>query len=183
MRKSIHYISKFLVAFLIILLIISVAVTLLYSLFPSKHRSLTEKYAAAYNVDSALVKALIKAESNFRIDAQSHANAKGLMQLTEGTFEHCMNSLNLEFSSKDIFDPDKNIHAGVWYLGFLLKKYDYNITNALAAYNAGSSNVDKWLSDEKYSSDGKNLKKIPFGETRRYTEKIHRYYKIYKLLY
>lgn len=183
MHKFIHYILKFFTAVIIVVLIAAAAFLLLRGLFPSKHSDLTYKYCKAYNVDRHLVLALIKAESNFRPDAVSHAGAKGLMQLTDDTFEYCMNSLGQNFSKNDIFIPDKNIRAGVWYLGFLLKKYDYNTKNAIAAYNAGSSNVDKWLCDERYSSDGKILKEIPFGETLRHVEKINSYYKVYKFLY
>ena len=178
-----HNIFKISTAILIIALIILISLTALRGIFPSKHNDLIQRYCSKYDVDPYLVLSLIKAESNFKTDAVSSADAKGLMQLTQETFEHCMKSLGKSFSSEDILNPDTNINAGVWYLGTLLKKYDGNTQNAVSAYNAGATNVDKWLSDTTYSPNGKTLDKIPFGETARHVKKIDRYYKVYKFLY
>jgi len=183
MHKFVNNIFKISAAILIIALIIIISFTALCGIFPSKHTDLIHRYCNEYDVDPYLVLSLIKAESNFKTDAVSTADAKGLMQLTQETFEHCMQSLGKSFSDEDIFNPETNINAGVWYLGVLLKKYDGNTQNAVAAYNAGATNVDKWLSDKAYSSDGKTLDEIPFGETARHVKKIDRYYKVYKFLY
>lgn len=167
-------------ALFIILFILILTLCVLRGLFPLRHYDLIEKYCEEYTVKPYFVSALIKAESNFREDAVSHADAKGLMQLTDATFLYCMETLGKE---GDIFSAEDNIQAGVWYLSHLLKKYDGNITNAIAAYNAGSTNVDGWLSDSRYSDDGKTLLEIPFGETDRHVGKIRRYGNIYKFLY
>lgn len=164
-----------------IALIICISFSALRKLFPVPYQNTIDKYCKKYSVDKWLVPALIKAESNFNEDAVSHAGAKGIMQVTDETFAFCME--NTDIKNPDIFSPDANIHAGVWYLAYLIKKYDGNTQNALAAYNAGMGNVDKWLKDIRYSSDGKTLKKIPFSETVRYTEKINRYKIIYSILY
>lgn len=164
----------------IIFLILIVALLICRGLFPLNHYSVIERYCEEYGVEEHLVSALIKAESNFNKSAVSHAHAKGLMQLTDSTFEECMNTLGTE---GDIFSTEDNIRAGVWYLSHLMEKYNGNVENAIAAYNAGGANVDKWLSDSRYSSDGKSLDTIPFGETSRHVEKIRRYSKIYKFLY
>ena len=150
-------------------------------IFPDEYGITIDKYCDKYDVDTHLALALIKAESNFTPDAQSHANAKGLMQLTDETFNYCKN--NIPSLEKDIFNPDINIHAGVWYLSYLTDKFDGNVENALAAYNAGASNVKKWLADKEFSSDGKILSTTPYKETSRYIKKIHYYEKIYSLLY
>ena len=134
-----------------------------------------------FAVDTDLAMALIKAESNFDKNAVSSANAKGLMQLTDDTFNYC--NKNLKVSDADIFSPEDNIRAGVWYISHLIRRYNGNIPNALAAYNAGASNVDKWLKNEEYSSDGKTLDKIPFNETKNHSTKINSYKRIYEILY
>lgn len=171
------------IALLIIILVTTVCFGIIYRLFPSKHSDIINKYCGEFDVSPHLVMALIKAESNFDENAVSHAGAKGLMQLTDETFEYCTNVLGTSFSSEDIFNPEANISAGVWYISYLLEKYDGNITNAVAAYNAGSANVDKWLSDTSLSPDGKTLTNIPYGETKRHCEKIEAYSKLYKFLY
>ena len=178
MRKKL---SRVVFALFIIFFIIIIAFGLMRSLFPRRHIDYIEKYSRRFKVDSSLVLALIKAESNFNPDAVSHANAKGIMQLTEETFAFCNDSLKTD--GGDILSPEGNIRAGVWYLSYLIGRYDGNFKNALAAYNAGATNVDKWLSDLRYSDDGKTLKEIPFGETYRHIEKITRYKIIYDFLY
>lgn len=165
---------------IIIFLILILSLLICRMLFPLNHYSLIEKYCEEYGVSKHLVSALIKAESNFNESAVSHAHAKGLMQLTDSTFDECMNTLGTE---GDIFSADDNIRAGVWYLSCLVEKYNGNVENAIAAYNAGGANVDNWLLDKNYSSDGKILDAIPFGETSRHVQKIKRYSQIYKFLY
>ena len=105
------------------------------------------------------------------------------MQLTDDTFLYCLKKLNLSPEENDIFNPNSNIHAGVWYLSFLIDKYNGDTKNAVAAYNAGATNVDKWLNSPEYSSDSKTLDIIPFRETQQHVRKIFVYKKIYSTLY
>ena len=173
--------QKILSAIICIILVVLISVWTSRCLFPHPYADIIAKYCNQYDVDENLVFALIKAESNFKQDAVSHAEAKGIMQITDETFIFCME--NTKLKNENIFDIDTNIHAGVWYLSFLSEKYKGNMANALAAYNAGMGNVDRWLCDERYSYDGENLKNIPFAETKQYIEKIKRYKTIYKILY
>lgn len=149
-------------------------------IFPDEYGTTIDKYCDKYNVNTHLALALIKAESNFNPDAVSHAQAKGLMQLTDETYEFCKKEVSLK---GDVFSPEDNICAGVWYISYLTDKFDGELNNALAAYNAGASNVAKWLKNEKFSRDGKVLSATPYRETNRYIKKIFYYEKIYSLLY
>lgn len=72
---------------------------------------------------------------------------------------------------------------GVWYISYLSNKFNGNINNAIAAYNAGPTNVSKWLSEKDFSADGENLTTIPFEETRKYQKKVNNAYDMYIKLY
>ncbi len=103
------------------------------SLDTQSFRSEIEDASIHYGVDSALVRAVIHAESAFRPDAISKVGAQGLMQLMPATA--------LRFAVDDPFDPRQNIRGGVRYLAWLLKRFHGNQTLALAGYNAGESTV------------------------------------------
>lgn len=98
--------------------------------------AIVNEAAQQYNVPSKLIQAVIKQESNFNSGAVSQSGASGLMQLMPET----ANSLGVD----DPFDPKQNIFAGTKYLKQMLDKYDGDVKLALAAYNAGPGNVDKF---------------------------------------
>lgn len=144
--------------------------------YPVEYSDYIVKYAQEYDLDPYLVIAVIKQESNFIPDAHSKY-AGGLMQLTEDTANDYAKKLGL--SEYDYMEPETNIRLGCFVLSTLISKYQ-NIDTALAAYNAGGGNVDKWLASSEYSSDGKTLRKIPFNETRYYVEKVNLYVDKYR---
>ena len=113
---------------------------------------LTLKAANRYQVDSALIKAIIMAESNYNPRAVSKRKAKGLMQLMPKTAE--------ALGVGDSFDPEHNINAGVRYFRKLLNQFDGDVKLALAAYNAGSRKVRKYNGVP------------PFRATRRYIKRV-----------
>ena len=151
---------------------------------PVRHQEIVERYSAEMNIDPNLVYAIIKNESNFRANAVSHAGASGLMQLMEDTAVWASEQMGFyEFTVDDIFNPEVNIRIGVWYIAHLLNLYDGNLTNALAAYNAGQGNVNQWLSDPANVGEDGSLQNIPFGETRRYVERVLHALEVYRVLY
>ena len=150
--------------------------------YPVKYEYFVEKYSNQYGLDKYLVYSVIRCESRFDRHAVSSADAKGLMQLTDETGEHCAKRANIDkFDSSALFDPEINIHLGCYYLSELLKKYG-SVDTALAAYNGGPGNVDKWLRNSRYS-DGKNLISIPFDETKNYVKRVNDSIKMYKTIY
>jgi peptidoglycan lytic transglycosylase len=117
---------------------------------------------------------VIEAESKFNPDAHSAAGAVGLMQLTPATAKGIAQYTGgSRFRLSDLTNPDINIRYGAWYLGHLVAKYG-NERLALAAYNAGQDNVDRWQA----AHEG-----IQFNETRDYVDKVERLKKIYRRAY
>ena len=141
-----------------------------------------EKYSKEYNVDKYLVYATIKAESNFNQYAKSSQEALGLMQLMESTALEIAPKAGVKVSKDSIFEPEININLGTKLLSTLLQTYE-NKGLALAAYNAGSGNVDSWINKGIIKEDGSDLENIPFKETNNYVRKILRDYDIYVDLY
>jgi len=116
--------------------------------------------ASQYQIDPALIKAIILAESGYNPKAVSKSGAKGLMQLMPGTAE----ALGVE----DIFNPSQNITGGVQYFKHLVNRFNGDVKLALAAYNAGSRYV-------------RNYNGVPpFKATRCYIKKVFKYYQQYK---
>ncbi len=151
--------------------------------YPMKYRDLVRKYSERYDLDPYLVLAVIKAESSFRHTAVSRKNARGLMQITEGTGKWSAGKMGLEDYTTDmLFDPETNISIGCWYLSWLYEEFG-DTDLVLAAYNAGSGNVTKWLNDRELSPTGRTLDRIPFRETEKYLKKVRNSYMIYKKLY
>ena len=150
-------------------------------IYKKDYSEYVSKYAEAYKVEENLIYALIKAESNFNAKAVSHQNAKGLMQLMQSTAQDLANRSQINLTKDNILDPDININLGTQYISSLLSKYD-NVQVALAAYNAGSGNVDKWIKNGTIKADGSDIENIPYKETNTYVRKIMRDYKIYNEL-
>jgi len=121
---------------------------------------LIRKAAETYRVDYALVKAVIKAESNFNPSAVSRKGAKGLMQLMPGT----AGALGVI----DSFQPEDNIHGGVRYLRYLLDLFDGDLKLALAAYNAGEKAVLRYNGVP------------PYKETKTYIQEVLRHLQNYR---
>ena len=199
-RRTFKRLKLLFVCVLLILVCVKIhpVTYVMQKIYPLKYEDIIIKYSREYNLDRCLVMAVISAESNFDETAQSHKNAKGLMQVTDDTAqwickkyginangaENDKNDKNTEkIKNFDFFDPDTNIHIGCAYLEFLLDTFDGNVKNSIAAYNAGHGNVAKWLDDSNHTDDGENLKSIPFGETDKYVNKVIKRIYIYKKLY
>ena len=154
-------------------------------LFPIDNYDIIKKYSDAYDLDPALVCAVINTESGFNPNAQSAKGAKGLMQLMDDTASWIAPQVPIEnFNVFRLKEPELNIQLGCWYLDYLRDRFDDDLTLMVAAYNAGSGNIAKWLEDESYSKDGKSLslKNIPYRETQHYVIKIQVNRLVYKFL-
>jgi TPR repeat protein len=123
---------------------------------PAEIAAIVSRLAPDFQLDPALVTAVIAVESGYRADAVSPKNAQGLMQLIPATAAR--------FGVADPFDPAQNIRGGMKYLQFLLRLFDGDVTLAFAAYNAGERAVIEHGGVP------------PYPETKLYLEKLRRYY-------
>lgn len=158
---------------------------ILKKMYPKTYSEHVEKYAREYDVDPLLIYAVIKAESNFDEYVVSNSNAKGVMQLMDTTAREVASNVisDVNFNSDMLFDAKINIMLGTKYLSELLKKYNGNYFLAVAAYNAGIGNVDRWIADGIIKADGSDIENIPYKETNNYVRKIVRDYGIYEKIY
>jgi soluble lytic murein transglycosylase len=133
---------------------------------PLKHEDVIRQQASEKGVDAALLAAVIYSESKFS-DATSSAGARGLMQITPAAAQEIERlSGGTTFKLDDLSDPEINIRYGTFLLRELLDRYDGDRAAALAAYNAGPGNADKW------GGSSLNVSDIPFPETRAYVEEV-----------
>lgn len=150
--------------------------------YPVNYLEEIQKYSNEYGVDPKVVLAIMRVESNFKTDATSKVNAKGLMQVLPDTAKHVAKLLNIDANSIDLNDAETNIKIGTYYIKYLMQNFS-NMDTVYAAYNGGIGNVNTWLKDSKYSSDGVSLYNIPSSETKHYVNKVNKALKAYEILY
>lgn len=133
---------------------------------PLHHEDVIRQQAAEKEVDAALIAAVIYSESKFS-DQESSAGARGLMQITPEAAKFIeKQSGGTTFKLEDLSNPEINIRYGTFLLHELLERYEGDEAAALAAYNAGPGNADKWGGADLKVED------IPFPETRAYVEEV-----------
>ncbi|MCL2086378.1 MAG: lytic transglycosylase domain-containing protein [Oscillospiraceae bacterium] len=150
--------------------------------YPLKFTELVEFNANEQNLDKYLIYAVINEESSFRANAESNVGARGLMQIMEDTFDWIkFRKSDSEAKFSDMYEPDKNIEYGAYYIRYLLNYFYGDLQLALCAYHAGPSSVDSWLANPEFSKDGIKLDKIPeaASDTAHYVDKVNKAYNTY----
>ena len=150
---------------------------------PLRYEKIIDRYSSEFGVSKELILALINRESMFRYDIISPARAKGLMQIIDSTARLTAVKLKIKLRRNDIYKPEINIKLGVAHLKELLTRYNGKIYLALAAYNAGTHRVKRWLKEFGEFEENKFIEMIPFSETRNYVKNILRNYFYYKYYY
>lgn len=145
-----------------VFLVISFSKDLLKLGYPLKYPDTVIPVSERYGLDPLLILSIMRAESKYDEYALSYANAKGLMQLTDDTFDVIRNNIA---SKDDIFDPVTNITGGIWYLYYLYQNTD-DIKKAVEAYNCGLMNVGRMIPQSVI-----------------YTRRVFEFYEIYQNLY
>lgn len=148
--------------------------------YPLRYEGVVRAHARNYDLEPALVAAVIHTESRFRPSITSPAGAVGLMQLLPRTADGiAVRTGGADFTPDDLRDPEINIRYGCWYLRHLTRRYRAEPNGgdlALAAYNAGQANVDRWI---RTAPAGAPVT-IPFAETRDYITRVRRAQAVYR---
>ncbi|MBN1521593.1 MAG: lytic transglycosylase domain-containing protein [Candidatus Aureabacteria bacterium] len=145
--------------------------------FPEEYRGIVKKYSSQYDLDPLLVSAVIYVESHYDPSVVSNKGAVGLMQVLPSTAETVARREGSQNAAvDDLKNPEFNIKIGCSYLRYLLDRHDNSVPAALAAYNAGGANVNKWVS----AGEGENFQKVledyGFKETKNYVENVQKIY-------
>jgi soluble lytic murein transglycosylase len=152
--------------------------------FPLPYRATLEAYSRARSMDAYVVAALIRQESEFNPRAVSRARAYGLTQVLPSTGRQLSRAAGVSrFTPAMLFEPETNLKIGTLYLKSLLDQHEGRWETALAAYNAGKSRVDRWLTWGEYREPAEFIETIPFTETRDYVQIVLRNADIYRRLY
>ena len=146
------------------------------AIHPLEHEQVIRSASEEYDMEPALVAAVIHTESGFDPQAQSDQNAYGLMQLVPSTAGYVSRQSDIQGNFRE---PETNIRLGVWYLNYLEERYAGSERLMLAAYNAGEGTVDGWLQDESFDVS----QDIPYPETASYVEDVRETRDTYASLY
>ncbi|HEX4563397.1 MAG TPA: lytic transglycosylase domain-containing protein [Solirubrobacteraceae bacterium] len=139
---------------------------------PLTNADVIREQAAAKHLDPALIAAVIYAESKFQ-PRPSPTGAQGLMQIEPATAYYLAGlSGGVRFTASDLATPSVNVAYGSYYLRYLLDHYSGEEMLAVAAYNAGLSNVDAWVARARANGESLSRGSIPFPETREYVRRV-----------
>lgn len=155
----------------VILFLLSLIVN--FAICPKRYRNAVTTFSEEFDIEPALVYAVIKVESDFDKKAVSKSGAVGLMQILPKTAKWIAGELKLSFDETSLFDPELNIRFGCFYLRYLFNKFnDRDIV--ICAYNAGEGKVLDWIENGKLEKD-----LIDYPETKNYLSRVSGYYNIY----
>jgi len=147
--------------------------------YPLKYEDFIRIYSDKYDVDPALVAAVIFQESRFNPKAVSPMGAQGLMQFMPGTAATMAKETG-RWPKYDIFDPETSVDFGAAHLRDLLVKYNGSVEQALVGYNAGTGTADSWIRRNIFD---KIINSDSSGETVNYVRKVTNYQNVYKTMY
>jgi len=154
--------------------------------WPPAHRETIDAvFPEEASIEPALVQAIMREESHYRVDARSSVGALGLLQLMPSTAAQLARENGRpEFVAEDLFDPETNIALGARYLDQLARRFDGRLSAAIASYNAGPRRVSTWLrGDAAELDDDVWVESIPYDQTRAYVKRVQRSLHVYERFY
>lgn len=152
---------------------------------PLKYTEEVERWSAEYGLDPLLLYAVIFTESGFKPAAESSAGARGLMQMTQDTFDWVKTKIapTEELTFEHLYEPDVSVRFGAAFFSMCLERYGGDVSTAAAAYHSGMGTVDELLLVDKYTDDGVSLNEFPHRNMNHYVNKINNNYDKYRELY
>jgi soluble lytic murein transglycosylase len=152
--------------------------------YPLRYEPEIRAAARRNGLNPALVAAIIEEESGFAAETTSPQGAVGLMQVLPSTAEEiARKSGGVDFVLRDLQKPGVNVLYGSYYLRRLLDRYAGSEFEAIAAYNAGQANVDRWVAAARAGGRPFDVRAIPYGETREYVAEVERLRAVYDRVY
>jgi soluble lytic murein transglycosylase len=150
---------------------------------PLSDANIIREQAAEKRLDPALIAAVIYAETKFD-PRPSSAGAQGLMQILPSTAYYLAHlSGGIDFTAGDLATPSVNVAYGSYYLRYLLDHYDGDEMLAVAAYNGGLTNVDRWVAQAQAAGRQLRVQEIPFPQTREYVQRVLGAQRAYRATY
>ncbi len=156
---------------------------ILQTAYPNLYWDLTQQAAEGYGFDPRIFHALVREESSFNKDIVSWAGARGLSQLMPATAKQVGGWLGMKVSKQTSFDPLSNLRIGTRYMEYLQQRFSGNMFLAVAGYNAGEGNVEKWLREKGNLPTDEFIESIPYRETRGYVKRVLGTWQVYRTLY
>lgn len=149
---------------------------------PRAYAHLVDRAARRHGLDPNLLLAVMRVESVYQKRIISHAGAIGLMQIMPGTGARLAHLMGREtFTTADLLDPETNLDLAAWYLASLIRRFEGRLPLAIASYNGGPLNVQRWLRDAPREMPlDVFLEHIPFRETHRYVRRVLSHYAAYR---
>lgn len=150
--------------------------------YPKPYLEEVEEAAQEFGLDPLLLYAIMREESRYDSEAISRAYAQGLMQIIPSTRDWIVEQLKIEIDPTEIFDPGMNVHLGAWYLRHLADYFEGDLDYAVAGYNGGPGNVNKWKENPLIEEKADFFRWIGLSETREYVPKVLLSYEVYRWL-
>jgi soluble lytic murein transglycosylase len=151
--------------------------------YPRPFRTLVEQAAAEFHLEPALIWAVMREESRFQPVVASRVGAMGLMQVMPATGKEIAERLKVDFIETDLTVPEVNIRFGAYYLRSMLNRFDQDLDKALAAYNGGPGNAQRWSNSIIGDAPNGFPTAVTYFETRQYITKVRDVYLTYQWLY
>ncbi|MCZ8511919.1 lytic transglycosylase domain-containing protein [Paenibacillus filicis] len=153
-------------------------------MYPIRYDKEIRQMADKYQLDPFLIAAIIRVESNYKLQTVSKKGAYGLMQLMPDTSDWIIDKARFSDKYRDqLHDPSVSIELGAWYLDWMQKQFNGNMIAVIAGYNAGHGKVSRWLQEREWDGTLKGADTIPYGETRHYVQRVMYYHDKYVKFY